>query len=121
DRGVVIMSAGISAAPGGRSAAEAIETMKERNLDLSMHESQPLSDRIVRFADLIITMTRSHREAILAHFPDAAPRVHIISRGRGDVSDPIGGPLEMYRRCAEQLDTYLDEWLDELPLDQIKR
>jgi tRNA threonylcarbamoyl adenosine modification protein (Sua5/YciO/YrdC/YwlC family) len=120
DRGVVVMSAGISAAPGGRSAAEAVATMKERSLDLSQHESQPLSDRIVRFADVVITMTRSHREAILAHFPEASPRVHLVSRGRGDVSDPIGGPLELYRRCADQLDAYLDEWLDELPLDQLK-
>jgi tRNA threonylcarbamoyl adenosine modification protein (Sua5/YciO/YrdC/YwlC family) len=120
DRGVVIMSAGISAAPGGRSAAEAVEAMKERGLDLSLHESQPLSERIVRFADLVITMTRGHRDAILSHFPEAGPRVHLISRGRGDVSDPIGGPLEMYRRCADQLDAFLDEWLDELPLGQLK-
>src|SRR5262245_61397241 len=34
DRGVVIMSAGLSAPPGGRSAAEAIQTMQERGLDL---------------------------------------------------------------------------------------
>lgn len=116
DRGVVVMSAGISAAPGGRSAAEAIQAMQERKLDLSLHESQPLSERIVRFADAIITMTRGHREAILAQWPEAESRVHLISRGRGDVSDPIGGPLELYRRCADQLDAYLDEWIDELPL-----
>jgi protein arginine phosphatase len=118
DRGIVIMSAGISAQPGSRSAAEAIQTMQERGLDLTHHESQPLSDRIVRFADVILTMTRGHRDTILEHFPDAEPRVHLISRGRGDVADPIGGPLDLYRRCAEQLDGYLQEWAAELPLDE---
>jgi tRNA threonylcarbamoyl adenosine modification protein (Sua5/YciO/YrdC/YwlC family) len=118
DRGVVVMSAGLSAPPGGRAAAEAIQTMQERGLDLSQHESQPLSERIVRFADAIITMTRSHRDAILEHFPDAEPRVHTISRGAGDVADPIGGPLDLYRRCAEQLDGYLEAWTAELPLDE---
>jgi protein-tyrosine phosphatase len=118
DRGVVIMSAGISAPPGGRSAAEAIQAMQEKGLDLTQHESQPLSERIVRFADVILTMTRGHRDAILQSFPDAEPRVHLISRGRGDVSDPIGGPLELYRRCGELLDGYLQEWADELPLDE---
>src|SRR5262245_51387974 len=108
DRGVVIMSAGLSAPPGGRSAAEAIQTMQERGLDLTQHESQPLSERIVRFADVILTMTRGHREAILEHFPDAEPRVHLISGGKGEVSDPIGGPLELYKRCADQLDGYLE-------------
>jgi protein-tyrosine phosphatase len=116
DRGIFIMSAGISAAPGGRAAAEAIGVMRDRGLDLTLHESQPLSDRSVRFADLIITMTRSHREAILAHWPEAEPRTHVLSQGGADVSDPIGGPLELYRRCAEQIDEYLAAWVDELQL-----
>src|SRR5262245_11619923 len=120
DRGIVVMSAGISAAPGGRAAAEAIQTVAQWKLDLSQHESQPLSDRIVRFADLIITMTRGHREAILEQWPDAEPRVHPISGGRGDVPDPIGGPLEQYRRCAEQLDAYLEDWVEKLPLDELR-
>jgi protein arginine phosphatase len=118
DRGIVIMSAGISAPPGSRSAAEAIQAMQERGLDLTQHESQPLSERIVRFADVILTMTRGHRDAILEYWPDAEPRVHLISRGRGDVADPIGGPLELYRRCGEQLDGYLKEWTEELPIDE---
>jgi tRNA threonylcarbamoyl adenosine modification protein (Sua5/YciO/YrdC/YwlC family) len=116
DRGVVIMSAGLNAPPGGRAAAEAIQTMQERKLDLSQHESQPLSERIVKFADCIITMTAGHRDAILQAWPEAEPRVHMISQGRGDVADPIGGPLELYRRCAEQLDAYLEMWAKELPI-----
>jgi protein-tyrosine phosphatase len=121
DRGLVIMSAGVSASPGARSAAEAIETLRGRGLDLSQHESQPLSERIVRFADLILTMTRGHRDVILDHWPEAEPRVHLISRGRGEVPDPIGGPLELYKRCAEQLDAYLETWANDLPLDETRR
>lgn len=121
DRGVVVMSAGVSAAPGGRSTPEAVDVMRERGLDLSQHESQPMSDRLVRFADLILTMTRSHRETLLAHWPEAEPRTHLISHGRGEVSDPIGGPLEHYRRCAEQIDAYLESWVKELPLDQLQQ
>src|SRR3954454_1652314 len=68
DRGVVVMSAGLSAPPGGRAAAEAIQTMQERKLDLTQHESQPLSERLVKFADCIITMTAGHRDGILQAF-----------------------------------------------------
>ncbi len=117
DSGVLVMSAGIAAAPGGRAATEAISIMNERGLDLSLHESQPLSDRLVRYADLIITMTRGHREAILNHWPEAASRTFVISRNRGDVADPIGGPTDMYRKCAEQIDAYLAEWVAEIDLD----
>ena len=116
DHGVVVQSAGISAAPGGRAADEAVGVMRERGLDLAPHESQPLLDRTVRFADLILTMTRSHRDAILAHWPEAESRTHVLSRGRGDVADPIGGPPDLYRRCADQIDEYLESWVAELSL-----
>jgi protein-tyrosine phosphatase len=117
DRGVVVLSAGTAARTGMRAAPEAIAAMRERGLDLSQHESQPLSDRLVRFADVILTMTRGHRQAILEQWPEAEGRVHLLSGGRGDVADPIGGPLELYRRCAEQMEVYLEEWAGQLPLE----
>ncbi|MGI8978422.1 MAG: L-threonylcarbamoyladenylate synthase [Pirellulaceae bacterium] len=120
ERGVMVMSAGIAASPGVRPAAEAVGAMKQRGLDLSLHESQPLTDRLVRFADIILTMTRSHRDAIISNFPDAAARTHIISKNRGDVSDPIGGPAELYHRCADQIDEYLEGWMDELDFEEEK-
>lgn len=116
ERGVIVVSAGTSAAPGGRAAEEAIAAMRERGLDLSQHESQPLDERLVNFADLILTMTRNHRDAIISCFPQAASRTFVLSQGRTDVSDPIGGPQELYRRCAEQIDAYLAEWVKELDL-----
>jgi protein-tyrosine phosphatase len=118
DCGVLVLSAGIAAAPGGRAANEAVSIMKERGLDLTQHESQPLSDRLVRFADLILTMTRGHREAIINHWPEAAERTYVISRNRGDVADPIGGPPDLYRKCAEQIDAYLSDWVKEIDIDK---
>lgn len=114
ERGVVVLSAGTSASPGGRAADEAIAAMKERGLDLSAHESQPLDERLVTFADVIVTMTRGHRDAIVSCYPQAASRTFVLSRGRTDIADPIGGPQELYRRCAEQIDAYLAEWVSEL-------
>ena len=118
ERSVMVVSAGTSATPGGRAAEEAIAVMRERGLDLTGHESQPLDERLVTFADVIITMTRSHRDAIVSVYPQAASRTFVLSRGRGDVSDPIGGPPEQYRRCAEQIDAYLAEWVDEIDLER---
>ena len=119
ERGVMVMSAGIAAMSGGRSTPEAVKAVAERGLDLSGHESQPLSDRLVRFADLILTMTRGHREAILAQWPAAADRTHLLCRDQTDVSDPIGGPQEVYTRCAAQIDAQLDAWLGELDLETL--
>ena len=114
DHGLLVMSAGIQAMTGGRATPEAVQVMHDRGLDLSQHESQPLVDRHARFADLILTMTRSHREALLQQWPAVASRTEVLSRDGSDLADPIGGPIESYRRCAEYIDAQLDAWLPEI-------
>ncbi|QDU94161.1 L-threonylcarbamoyladenylate synthase [Lignipirellula cremea] len=116
DRGILVASAGIAAMEGGRAAREAIDICKERELVLTDHESQPLTDRLVRYADLILTMTRGHRQAITAQWPDAAARTFVLRHDGGDVSDPIGGPSEVYRNCADQIDELLEGWMEKLDL-----
>jgi tRNA threonylcarbamoyl adenosine modification protein (Sua5/YciO/YrdC/YwlC family) len=117
DRGLLIASAGIAAMTGGRPSPAAMDVMKERGLDLTSHESQPLTDRLVQYADLILTMTRGHRDAILAQWPHASDRTKVVCHDQIDVSDPIGGPTELYRRCAEQIELQLDRWLAQIDLE----
>ena len=103
DRGVMVFSAGISAMAGGRPSPEAVAVMAEKGLDLQGHIAQPISDRLVRHADLIFTMTGAHRQAIVNHWPETASRTFLLRTDQGDVSDPIGGSREVYRRCADQM------------------
>jgi protein-tyrosine phosphatase len=114
DHGVVLASAGISAIMGGRPSPEAVAVMARMGVDLSEHESQPLTGHLVHRADLIIAMTRAHRNAILAEWPEAAERTKLLCRDWSDVPDPIGGPPEQYERCAQQIRAALECWLDEL-------
>jgi protein-tyrosine phosphatase len=115
DRGVIVMSAGIAAMMGGRPSAESVAVMNEMGIDISAHESQPLTEQLARHADLMITMTRSHRQAILAEWPEAADRVFPLCEGGQDIADPVGGPTELYRRCAEKISAELEHWLNKLP------
>ena len=114
DRGVIIMSAGIAAMMGGRPSPDAVTVMADLGVDLSAHESQPLTEQLVRHADLILTMTRSHRQAILAEWPHAAERTRLLCHDGSDVADPVGGPVDFYRRSAAQIGEQLDDWLKEL-------
>lgn len=117
DRGVIVSSAGIAAMMGGRASREAVEVMHELGIDISAHESQPLTEQLVRHADVILTMTRSHRQAIIAEWPDAAERTKLLCHDGTDVADPVGGPADLYRRCAQQIAAELDAWIDELHLE----
>jgi protein-tyrosine phosphatase len=116
DRGVMVMSAGVASMLGGRATDEAVETMSNLGLDLGGHETQPLTEPLARQADVIYAMTRSHREAIVARWPSAAERTLLLSPDGDDVGDPIGGPVERYRRCAEQIQIALETRINELEL-----
>jgi protein-tyrosine phosphatase len=114
ERGVSVMSAGLSAYLGGRPATEAVEVMQSIGVDLSQHESQPLTAQLVRHADIIWTMTRSHRQAILAQWPEAASRCELLCLDLRDVPDPIGGPVELYQQCAAQIKVELEGRLKQI-------
>lgn len=115
-RGVLIASAGIAAAPGCGPSAESVAVMEEKSIKLGNHASQPLTEKLVRHADQIFTLTSAHRQAILRRWPDAANRTQNLQPNGEDISDPIGGPITVYRECAEQVEKALQVRIDELDL-----
>lgn len=103
DRGFVVRSAGLSAAAGCPASGESVEIMRELGLDLTRHEAQPLNEQLVRHADLILTMTAGHWQAIVQRWPNAAERTHMLLPEQIDVADPIGRSMDAYRFAAEQI------------------
>jgi protein-tyrosine phosphatase len=116
DRGVMVMSAGLASMLGGRASSESVQVLAEMGLDLGGHETQPLTEPLVRHADAIFTMTRSHRDAILSQWPSAAQRTRLLAPDGSDVCDPIGAATERYRQCAKQIEAHLKVRVKELPL-----
>jgi tRNA threonylcarbamoyl adenosine modification protein (Sua5/YciO/YrdC/YwlC family) len=116
DHGVMVMSAGISAMMGARPSPEAVSVMSKLGLQLTDHESQPLTTQLIRHADVIWTMTQAHRHAIVAQWPEASSRTMVLAHDQADISDPIGGPLEFYETCAGQIKAELERRVRELEL-----
>ena len=111
---VRVLSAGVAAGNGSGASPQAVEVMGGRGLDLTGHSSRQLDDQVMNVADLVLTMTRGHRAAILAAWPNMNDRVHTLRRDGGDVTDPVGMPVETYEQCAQQIDSELASWLDTL-------
>ena len=118
-RGVIVTSAGLAASSGSRASQQTAELLKECGISADQHTAQQLSDHLVRQADLLITMTRGHQQSILDVWPEAAPRVKLLDAEHGDIADPIGGSIDVYRHCADQikrgLDQHAEAILSEIP------
>jgi len=112
--GYVVMSAGVATYTGSKASAAACEVMASRGLSLENHQSQPLGAKLLRFADKIYVMGRSHREAINAEWPDNADRVFVLRPDGEDICDPLGGDYTVYNACARQIESAIEARMEEI-------
>ncbi|WP_188646152.1 low molecular weight protein arginine phosphatase [Marinithermofilum abyssi] len=70
-----VRSAGVAAAPGSGPAQQAVDVMKEWEIDHSAHRSQPISPELIQWADVIFTMTSGHRQLLAQAYPEALEKV----------------------------------------------
>ena len=104
---VNIKSAGVFAMPGSPASRNAIEVLKEDNIDLSNHKSTVLTQYEIDEADLILTMTRSHKDLVLQMAPYAEDKIYMLNEYALDeiidINDPYGGDVFIYRKSAEEI------------------
>lgn len=111
-KGISVMSAGSYAMPGARATPQAVEALKDFGADLSHHRSRPLTVELIHQADMIFTMGRSHAAAVQALVPSATDKVATLDP-TGDIEDPIGGDAALYKTLAGQLQTLIEQRLQE--------
>ncbi|WP_071460992.1 low molecular weight protein arginine phosphatase [Bacillus massilinigeriensis] len=114
--GVEVRSAGVFAANGNDASPNAKLVLSENNLDLE-HQSTLLTEQEVGWATLILTMTGSHKDAVLAHFPEAQGKVHTLKEFAGeeagiDIADPFGGNAERYRAAFREISEAIEKVID---------
>ncbi len=124
---VAVGSAGLLGIEGAPASAEAIEALAENGLDLSGHRSRGLREVDVRTAGLIVIMTAAHLAEIERRFRrDLPPRLLIRAFERSprpdscaaSLDDPMGEPLDAYRRCFAIIRTCVDHLV--LHLEQVR-
>lgn len=110
-------SAGTLGIEGAPAAPEAVQALREHDLDLSLHRSRGVSELDARTSDWIVAMTRNHLEEMARRFPDARGRQVLLRafeerpepvEGAPDLDDPIGLPLEYYQRVFQRIRTCVD-------------
>lgn len=109
-------SSGIHAYPGDISTYEACKVMKEEyEIDLTNHRATALRESKIEEMDLILCMTKSHKNSLDMIYPNLQNKVFLIKEYvglEGEVEDPWGCSLATYSECAKELNYYIDLLLE---------
>ena len=104
---VTVSSAGTGAWDGAPVSEGAYLVGLENGLDLSGHRARLLTRELVKSADLILTMSSSHRARVAEL--GGEDKVHLLAEyagrdeGDGEISDPFGSDLASYRLTYDEL------------------
>lgn len=114
---IEVRSAGVAAIPDSPASHGAVQTLQNRQIEVQSHRSQPFTNNTGEWADLILTMTKSHKQYLMSRYPKFRLKLFTLKEyalGDGsdqDISDPFGGDLNEYQACAEELEYVIDSLL----------
>lgn len=110
-------SAGVWALYGSYPAPLSQFVMQSMGIDISDHQSKPVSRKLLQNFDLILTMEKEQKDILKVEFAEFANRIYMLSELEGvkeDISDPMGGELVDYQATALELRRILSADLDEI-------
>lgn len=111
--GFAVRSAGLYAMPSAPASQNAVTAAGEQGVSLESHRATPLTAEMVAHADQILCMTNGHKEMLLSLFPDAPVLTLKEAAGEsGDISDPFGGDLSVYRSCYLEMEQCIRKWVE---------
>ncbi|MBA4189673.1 MAG: hypothetical protein C0467_16940 [Planctomycetaceae bacterium] len=111
-RGLWMLSAGVATSGGDPASQDSVTVAGEFGASLENHESRGVNPELLAAADDVITMTRAHAQALAARYPGVGPTPRTLC-GEGDLDDPIGAGIGVYRACARTIVTHLERLLPE--------
>jgi protein-tyrosine phosphatase len=112
-RGFHVLSAGALAMGGSPATPAAAEAAADLGLDLSKHRSRQLTIELINQADRIFTMGKSHADIVRTLVPSAQAKTLPLDPS-GDVDDPIGSDVAVYRQLAGRLRQLIEQRLGDV-------
>ena len=120
---IKITSAGTKASGGGRVNDVVALIARNNGFSLRQHTTEPLSDRMMKCADLILVMEQEHKDFILEKYPEAQAKVFRLMeygwQGEDEVEslnvpDPTGKNAEDFKAFIETAHVEADRLVHEL-------
>lgn len=100
---ILATSRGLAANPNDNVSQNSVTAMCDYGIDISSHKATPFNKKDLLDTDLFVCMTNEHA-SFLWHLGVPFERIIILN-----VSDPFGGSVEDYRKCAEEIKSKLGD------------
>ncbi len=106
---VEVTSAGTSASLGMLPSEQTKLLLLKEGIDVSEHRARRVSDDMLKKADLILVMEKTHEKNIIERFPAVKNRVYLLKEFAKmrdedlDITDPIGMSEEFYGNCFNEI------------------
>jgi len=109
-----VQSAGVFANDGAPATFQAIEAMDKRGIRLD-HQSQTVDESLLSWADIVLTMTESHKQLLNDYFPQYADKIYSLiqyatkgNEKNKQIADPFGGDVALYIETANEIEKYIE-------------
>jgi protein-tyrosine phosphatase len=114
--GVQVTSAGLRAMVGHPMEAAAAQLLREHGLDAASHRARQLTTTMLRDADLVLVMEKSHVAEVNDYAPQAHGKVFLLGKWQNNTSipDPYGQPREAFEHAYQLIERAVDGWLPHL-------
>ena len=112
DRKVVVESAGLAAMVGNPIDPLAESVLAEHGLSGESHLARQIEGSLVQSADIIFTMDKRQRAALLALAPWARSKVVLLGKWQGDVEipDPYRRQRSAFDHAYQLIDSAIGSW-----------
>ncbi|MFD2044416.1 low molecular weight protein arginine phosphatase [Ornithinibacillus salinisoli] len=119
--GAEVKSAGIFAAENQRANNNALEVLKQKNIDLN-HRSQAVNDKLLNWADIILTMTTQHKQSLILQYPKYQEKYYTLKEYVSESDKEVWDELKKrYAEFEEKRSLFIQNnqrKLDNIVLDQ---
>lgn len=104
---IEVKSAGVFAFDGDEASENAVIALGEMDIDIKGHRSQSVSKELVEEADLILTMSKSHKENLIINYPQIRDKIFLLNEYAfnedKDIGDPFGRDLGNYEVTRDEI------------------
>lgn len=104
-----VASAGIFAGNGQQANEQAILALEERQINLN-HRSQPVTENLLQWADIVLTMTSQHKQALIMEYPDFQDRYFTLKEYVSESDKKVWDELKKkYADIEEKKSLFIQE------------